>query len=330
MKILLVDDSEDSLLLLKTILSKAGFQEITCVTSAREALDMLGVDDPEQAQFFDLIFMDVVMPEMDGIEACRIIKSTEHLQDIPVIIITAKDEEKTLEAAFNAGAIDYITKSTGKVVLLARTRSALSLKKERDQRKAREEDLLATTKLLEKANEKLRQQSLQDGLTGVANRRRFDEKLSEEWERGRRDQRPISLLMIDIDQFKLYNDEYGHLAGDDCLKEVAYLLSKRLKRPADLLSRYGGEEFAVLLPETGLNGARDVAEELRTEVEQAGIFHAKLAYHEVVTISLGVSAITPELNNTANDLLKQADEALYQAKSNGRNRVETFWALEKE
>ena len=324
MKILIVDDVQDSLLLLQTILEKAGFEDIVCVNSAPEAFEILGVDEPEKATPFDLIFMDVVMPKIDGIEACRQIKSQEHLQDIPVIMITAKDEEETLKAAFEAGAMDYITKSTSKVVLLARTNSALNLKLERDQRKAREVDLLNTTKLLEEANDKLREQNNQDGLTGIANRRRFNEVLEKEWRRGRRNHKPLAVVMMDIDYFKSYNDNYGHLAGDDCLKEVSGLLHRALKRPADMLARYGGEEFVALLPETDLSGSQVLAEELRLWVERAKLPHAYSAIGDTVTISLGVSAIIPGEDNDVDMLINRADQALYQAKNNGRNRVEAM------
>lgn len=324
MKILAVDDSPDSMLLIKRILHQAGYTEVLDAASAEEAFVILGLHNPAKTENVDLILMNVVMPGMDGIESSRRIKSKKHLQDIPLIILTANAEEKTLEAAFDAGAMDYITKSSNKTVLLARVRSALSLKKERDQRKAREKELLETTRLLEKANRKLQEQSFQDGLTGIANRRRFDGYLKAEWSRAERNFSPLSLIMADIDQFKSYNDHYGHLAGDDCLIKVAHLLKHTLKRPADMAARYGGEEFAVLLPETDAKGAEVLAEELRRKIEKSQIPHACSSIHNYVTISLGVSTVLPAEGFSSKHLLESADKALYRAKQKGRNRVEVF------
>ncbi len=323
MKILITDDSKDSLRLQEKILNQAGFTDVICVRSAEKAFDLLNLDNPDKGSDIDLILMDVVMPQVDGIEACRQIKSREHLQDIPLIMMTAMADKEILENAFNAGAMDYITKMTDRVVFLARVRSALSLKKERDKRKAREKELIAATRLLEKANEKLHAQTFLDGLTGVANRRRFDEYLNVEWKRSRRNSTPFSLIMIDIDQFKPYNDNYGHLAGDDCLKEVASILQKSLERPADLLARYGGEEFAALLPETDAEGARKLAENIRSSVEEANLPHEYSTVHDRVTISLGVSTATPGKINSSKNLIRSADKALYHAKQNGRNQVST-------
>ena len=325
MKILAVDDSPDSLLLIKHFLYKGGYTDVYEAASAEEAFEILGLNNAKASTKvtweIDLILMDIVMPEMDGIEACREIKANEHLKDIPLIMLTSKDEEDTLEAAFEAGAMDYITKDTGKTVLLARVRSALSLKSERDQRKAREKELLETTRLLEEANLKLQEQSFLDGLTGIANRRRFDDAIKMEWKRSRRNETPLSLVMLDIDQFKFYNDNYGHLAGDDCLRKVAQLIQEVLKRPADLATRYGGEEFAVLLPETDGDGALNIAEEMRRNVERAKLPHEYSTVHDRVTISLGVCTVIPEQKEASNHLIKCADEALYDAKQNGRNRV---------
>lgn len=163
----------------------------------------------------------------------------------------------------------------------------------------------------------------QDGLTGIANRRHFDEFFDREWKRGRREQAPLSVIMCDIDFFKAYNDTYGHLKGDDCLRAVAGVLEQGLRRPADLAARYGGEEFVIVLPGTSLAGALSVAKSLRREVEALGILHAASAAGPVVTISLGIAAAIPSPETSPAELIAAADRALYRAKSGGRNRIAT-------
>lgn len=260
---------------------------------------------------------------MDGREACRIIKSAEYLQDIPVITVTSLTEIEHLEKAFAAGATDYITKPVNKVELLARIRSALKLKYEMDRRKAREQKLLEVTSQLEEAVKKLNRLSSLDGLTGIANRRHFDDYIVSEWARGRRNARPLSLILADIDFFKAYNDTYGHQAGDECLKAVARTLQNVLNRPGDLACRYGGEEFAVVLPETPGNGAVSIAKTMCSRVESMGIVHKKSQTSNYVTISLGVATILPTSDLSPAQLISAADRALYDAKREGRNRVKT-------
>lgn len=172
-----------------------------------------------------------------------------------------------------------------------------------------------------KLSRQLQEQSILDGLTGIPNRRYFEEYLNLEWRRARRNGRPLSLVMVDIDAFKAYNDNYGHLSGDDCLRQVAMSLNQGLKRPADLAARYGGEEFAVLLPETELEGAAILAEDLRSRVQGLGITHQFSPVSDCITISLGVAAIIPGKTNLAKNLVDRADKALYRAKNYGRNRV---------
>jgi diguanylate cyclase (GGDEF)-like protein len=197
----------------------------------------------------------------------------------------------------------------------------LALKREMDRRKSREAELLQVTRLLEEANEKLLRLSSLDGLTEVANRRAFDEFLSRAWRYAVRRSAPLSLVLVDIDHFKEYNDTHGHQRGDDCLKQVAQTLSHALQRPTDLVARYGGEEFAVVLPDTDTRGAAVVAETLRARVEQLRVAHADSSLDERVTISLGVATTTPTLQTAPQSLVAAADRALYQAKHEGRNRV---------
>lgn len=322
MKILIVDDSPDSQLLIKSILEYAGYKDLLTANSALEAFKRLGMDSNATVSTdIDLILMDIVMPEMDGIEACRLIKSFEYLRDIPIIIVTAT--AKDLQMAFAAGATDYITKPLNKVELLARVSSALRLKREIDNRKAREQELMKLTQQLEELNQMLQRLSSLDGLTGIANRRHFDLILKQEWRRALRDATPLSLILIDVDFFKAYNDTYGHQMGDDCLKRVANSLKDVLKRPTDLIARYGGEEFVVLLPKTDVGGAIALAEEMRAGVEALGIAHARSQATDRVTISLGVATVTPNPDSSHAELIAEADHALYQAKQEGRNRVKS-------
>ena len=248
----------------------------------------------------DLILLDVVMPGMDGIEVCRRLKSNPALADIPVIFVTARSEPADEVAALAAGGVDFIAKPVNPVVVRARVKTHLTLKAQTD--------LLHSMVFI-------------DGLTGVANRRRFDEVLQIEWHRCRRSNKPLTLLMIDIDHFKRYNDHYGHQAGDACLQQVAAGLKAGLKRAQDLVARYGGEEFVCLMPECDHPAGQTKAEELRAAVEALGIAHADSPTASCVTLSIGIAVMQPSSANTPEALIAAADAALYEAKRNGRNRV---------
>ena len=315
-RILIVDDSLKARLLIEAMLRAQGYQRLTSVDSARQAFLALSAGEPPSAECggFDLILMDLMMPEMDGIQACHEIKSNPRFLDVPIIMVTAEESAESLKDAFDAGAIDYVNKPVNRVELAARVKSALRLKYETDRRKARELELLELT-------EQLRKLSVVDGLTGIANRRNFDEELTRIWRRAQREAAPVSLVLIDIDHFKKYNDHYGHLAGDDCLRRVAQALQHAVKRPFDLVARYGGEEFAVVLPDTGIPGAKRLAEEMRKAVELLEIAHAASAVSGRVTISSGVAAIAPEAGAQPDMLIAAADACLYEAKLAGRNRV---------
>jgi diguanylate cyclase (GGDEF)-like protein len=322
MRILIVDDSTAIQQLLRATLKTAGYTELFSAESAQDAFRQLGLEDPTgEALEVDLILMDVSMPDITGIEACGRIKAVERLQDIPIIMVTAENDEKSLQAAFDAGAMDYITKPLTKAVLLARVRSALKLKQEMDRRKTREQELLQISVLLKEANEHLQFISQTDGLTEVPNRRRFDESINTEWWRAMRNFTPLSLIMIDVDFFKLFNDTYGHQSGDKCLKQVAEVLKRETKRAGDLLARYGGEEFAAILPTTSLEGATIVAESMRASVEALGIPHDSSSAGKTVTVSVGVATIVPQRDSSLIEFISAADQALYQAKHEGRNRV---------
>ncbi|MCK8818001.1 PleD family two-component system response regulator [Natroniella sulfidigena] len=329
MEILVVDDSRFIRLLLAQILKEEGYQKLHLASSAQEAFKILGLEGKKVTKSkIDLVLLDIVMPQVDGIEVCQRIKQDPVLKDISVIMVTSKTDVDSLERAFSAGAIDYITKPIQKVELLARVNSVLRLRKEIKKRKKRERELEEKTQLLEKlnqeiedANKKLEKMASSDGLTGLANRRLFDNKLEEEWKRARRQAASLALIMIDIDYFKEYNDTYGHQAGDECLQKIAHKFEELVLRPADLVARYGGEEFAVILPETGLYGAIKVAERIRVGIEDLKLPHRRSGVSEYVTVSAGVAAVKPEREKGAEELIEAADDALYLAKEEGRNRV---------
>ncbi len=346
MKILIVDDSEDFRLLLEKMLRKAGYDSLIFTESALEAFDVLGLYNKKTTQRIDidLILMDKIMPNIDGIEAFSRIKSKRIFNDIPVIMVTVATEIASLRKAFEAGAHDYITKPPNEIELLARIRAALRLKKEVDRRKANSEELKIISMELKAANEKLKSISMTDGLTGISNRRSFDDNFHRAWGTAMRENRALSLILIDIDNFKLYNDTYGHMAGDDCLKDVARSINTFIRRHGDIAARYGGEEFIIILNETGLTvsapvspvsfiiilnetgltGAETVAEKMRKAIEDLKIPHRASKTGKYVTISLGVSSLVPTKGYSPESLLEASDKMLYKAKEAGRNRTEVF------
>ncbi len=292
--VLIVDDQPANIHALAKLIRDD--YHILAATSGARALEITAGDTPP-----DLVLLDIMMPEMDGYEVCRRIKASEQTHDIPVIFVTARDATEDEEMGFSLGAVDYISKPFSPVIARARIRNQINLKLKTD--------------ILEKL-------SMQDGLTNIPNRRFFEETLAREWSRTRRSGLPLSLLMMDIDNFKPYNDNYGHGQGDECLRSVARALKNSLARPMDLAARYGGEEFVALLPETDAKGALHVAEELRAGVENLGITHEYSPASAVVTMSVGVATNSRDKSfNSLKELLQAADKALYLAKEQGRNRV---------
>lgn len=327
MSLLVVDDSAVNRRVLQATLHVEGYSEILSAQSAQEAYAILRLDERVKNSEVEMVLMDVMMPGTNGFDACRRIKAVPEFADLPIIIITAMAERDSIEAAFEAGASDYISRPISRVELHARLKLALNLKREKAERQAREAELLELSRKLEAANRQLLELSRTDALTGVANRRSFDDTLELECRRCRRATHKItgpenlSLLMIDVDHFKLYNDLYGHPRGDRVLSRVASAMKAALRRPSDFIARYGGEEFAVILPDTPPDGALMVAERLRTAVEELGIEHAKSSTGPHVTISIGAaSSCVPETLS----LLLAADGALYEAKRGGRNRTHSI------
>lgn len=269
------------------------------------------------------ILQDLVMPKLDGYTMLQRYRENASTADIPVIVLSSKEDPRDKSEAFAKGASDYLVKLPDKIELIARIRAhsrSFLAQRERD---AAFKALDAARRELEAKNAILERMSAIDGLTGIANRRRFDESLLSEWRRARRDHTCIGLVLIDVDFFKRYNDHYGHLSGDDCLRKVASALAGTIRRPADLVARYGGEEFVALLPQTDRDGILTVAESLRNSVESLAIAHEKSDARATVTISLGGALSMPQSSETddaAQALIKRADQALYDAKRGGRNR----------
>lgn len=322
MGILIVDDAEMMRASGRALLERVGYRDVWAAGNAAEAIQFLGVGHPERpVPPVDAILMDILMPGITGIEACRAIKSDERLRDIPVIMVTGQTEDDDLEAAFAAGAADYVTKPIKSTELLARLRSALTLKHELDQRRQRQFELLEMTRRLQEMNQELERLSTQDALTGLANRRVLNEVLAREWARAQRDGTSLACIMMDIDHFKDYNDNYGHPQGDDCLQRVAQALRSRIKRPNDTLARYGGEEFVAILPRTDVEGAAAVAEALHAGVNALNLEHDASPVADHVTMSIGVATLIPERHADAESLIRAADNALYDAKRQGRDRI---------
>jgi diguanylate cyclase (GGDEF)-like protein len=253
-----------------------------------------------RANLPDLILLDVTMPEISGHDVCRALKEDPATQSIPIIFITALVDADDETHGFDLGAADYITKPFNQAVVKARVRTQLRLKAQAD--------LIASY-------------AFRDGLTGLHNRRSLDQKLEREWHRCQRSGLPLSVALLDVDHFKLFNDTYGHGPGDDCLKAVGAALVGCIKRSSDMAARYGGEEFGVILPECDPNAAAAVAEEVRAAVESLAIAHSRSSAGSVVTVSVGVATLVPSEEALPSDLWVMADRLLYRAKESGRNRV---------
>jgi diguanylate cyclase (GGDEF)-like protein len=298
--ILLVDDDPGAIQLMGRILADVG--KLRFATNGKDALRLARDSAP------DLILLDAEMPGMSGFELLKTLKAESSLTDVPVIFITSHNEAGFEVSALDMGAADFIAKPLKSSRVLARVRTQLRVKHMADE---------------------LRRTATTDGLTGVANRRQFDVSLESEWLRAQRSGEPVSLLMIDVDHFKLYNDLYGHPQGDTCLCQVTQALRSTCRRPADLVARYGGEEFMILLPQTPRQGAKHMAQHVLDAVAALGIFHENSQTTHYVSVSVGIGCFddasacwASEVHGLcAGHLVEAADKALYSAKQAGRARA---------
>ncbi len=268
-----------------------------------------------------VILLDLLMPITSGYDILRQLNSNEATQDIPVLILTTDNSAEAHQKAFELGADDYLIKVPDKTEMIVRLRYHTRSYIDHLERIAIYNALLETKKKLKETVKKLKRLSLEDNLTGIPNRRAFDQYFEVEWQRAMRETTALSLLLIDVDFFKQYNDFYGHLAGDDCLRNIAQGLKGMLQRPSDLLARYGGEEFIALLPNTDALGAIHIAEKLRLKVISLNLEHRASDICDVVTVSIGVVTTIPMIKHQPRDYIHAVDNALYAAKKQGRNRT---------
>jgi diguanylate cyclase (GGDEF)-like protein len=291
-KLLIVDDQPTNVRVLHQLFR---FEcDVFMANSGEQAISVC------RNQLPDLVLLDVVMDDIDGHEVCRRLKADPLTVDIPIIFITAKGEQDDEAFGLELGAVDFISKPFNPVIVQARVKTHLTLKLQGDY---------------------LRSLAMLDGLTGIANRRKFESALVAAWAQSCRGSLPLSVVMIDVDFFKRYNDRYGHQEGDTCLRRVAMALSESLNRPYDLVARYGGEEFVCILPGADLDGAIKIAQRLQGAVGKLGIEHAASDVAEQVTISLGVASTIPICTGSPQALILAADERLYDAKQKGRNQI---------
>ncbi|MCF8168098.1 MAG: diguanylate cyclase [Rhodoferax sp.] len=295
--LLVVDDEKQNRTLLTELLQDD--YQIILAKNGEQALERAQERSP------DLILLDVLMPEMDGYAVIRALKASDATRHIPVIFVSALDSARDEELGLELGAVDYIAKPYHPPIVRVRVRNHLQSVHQR--------------RLLE-------QLALIDSLTEIPNRRRFAEVYEREWRRCIRSSSPLSLIVVDVDHFKLYNDTYGHAAGDVVLKRVAKAIQSALKRPADFVARYGGEEFVVILPDIDATNGLQVGEKIRLEVENQNIPYPESAAGPHLSVSLGGATGIPHQNEVDSQLFAQADHCLYDAKHAGRNRV--VWAPE--
>ncbi|MBI5005794.1 MAG: diguanylate cyclase [Nitrosomonadales bacterium] len=307
LKVLVVEDSKVTLKVLCNFLERMGISSPLKAETGNDAIAIYRKERP------DIILLDAQLPDIDGFDIAKQIRASEQKDDwTAIIFLTSMSKDADLARGIEVGGDDYLMKPVSEVVLHAKVRAMRRLVE-------MQRDLVDVTHQLNAANKELQRLSTTDGLTGISNRRMFDELSVREWRRCERMKKPVALVMMDVDNFKMFNDQFGHQAGDDCLRAVAAQVARAAPRATDLAARYGGEEFVLVLGETDADGARWVAENIRQHVAELGIPH--VTPQRRVTISCGVASVLPGTGLALDVLLRSADHALYQAKDGGRDRV---------
>jgi diguanylate cyclase (GGDEF)-like protein len=308
LKVLVVEDSRVTMKSLCNYLKRMGIENPLTATTGQAAMEIFRKNRP------DIVLLDAILPDIDGFDIAKHFRATERGDDwTAIIFLTSMDKDEDLARGIAAGGDDYLVKPISATVLESKMRAMKRLV-------TMQRTLVDVTQQLNTANKKLQRLSMTDGLTGLANRRFFDEMSAREWRRCERVLKPMAVVMLDVDFFKKYNDTYGHQAGDECLKGVARSVARAAPRATDLAARYGGEEFVLVLGETTTEGAKQVAANICEYVAQLNMAHSASDIGHV-SVSCGVASALPVEGMSFDILLKIADEALYKAKQQGRNRV---------
>ena len=310
--LLIVDDHLDNVRSLALLLSKSGYL-VRKAISGEMALETVQIAQP------DLVLLDIRMPEMDGYEVCKRLKANPETNSIPVVFLSVLNDTDDKVQAFAVGGADYVIKPFQAEEVLARVRHQITILRQQQQLTAQNYQLQQVKAALQQANLELERIANIDGLTQTANRRCFDDRLNAEWQQLAREQTPLSLILCDVDCFKLYNDTHGHLAGDDALRHVAKAIMQAANHPTDLVARYGGEEFAVLLPKTDVATTIAGATMIQTNISALQLPHASSQVSECITLSLGIATLFPHSQVAPETLVALADQRLYQAKARGKN-----------
>jgi two-component system chemotaxis family response regulator WspR len=313
--VLLVDDQPLVGRAIRLALAKQPHINFHYCSRAEEAVGVAELTRPT------VILQDLVMPGVDGLSLVQQYRSNPATRDVPIIVLSTTEDAATKKAAFAAGVNDYLVKLPDTIELVARIEYHSRFYINLQQRDAAFKALQESQQKLQDMNLELLRLTNTDGLTGIANRRYLDEYLQAEWRRARRERTEISMLLIDVDHFKAYNDTYGHVAGDEVLRRVATTIQAACRRPGDLAARFGGEEFAMILPKTSQGALKLLGEKLRLAVEELAIPHSANSASARVTVSGGGATLTPGEDEAPGLLVKLADDRLYRAKHQGRNRI---------
>ena len=308
LKVMVVEDSKVTMKALCNYLKRMGVDEPLTAVTGQDAITLFRKYRP------DIVLLDAILPDIDGFDIAKKFRRMEKGDEWSAIIfLTSMDKDEDVAHGIDAGGDDYLLKPISEVVLKAKINAMRRLVE-------MQRALVGVTQELNTANKELERLSTTDGLTGIANRRFFDQLSLREWQRCERMKKPMSLIMVDVDHFKKYNDTYGHQGGDECLKAVAAQVARAAPRASDLAARYGGEEFVLVLGETTMDGAKWVANHIRQHVAELNIPHTASNIGHV-SVSCGVASLMPLEGMSFEILLKIADEALYKAKEQGRNTV---------